>query len=178
MADVIRSRIGQVLLEKGVTDEETIKKALEIQEECEADNRRRRLGDILVEDLQLDHDKVFSAIAETYAFKKLDLAAEEINEERVEFIKKLFDDMPDEVVDTAIAHHMIPFKASEDQPGLIYLITPDPTNNELAMIAARMKLKRYESLYAPLSEIQNLIEKAAPTRNDFLEMVEEASQSV
>ena len=63
-----RSRIGQILLSEGVIDDEIEQRTAEIQ----AQNTGRKFGEILVQDLGVDHHAVFSRVARVYAFKEFD----------------------------------------------------------------------------------------------------------
>ena len=59
------------------------------------------------------------------------------------------------------------------------LITPDPSSKDVTSLATRCGFRRFDVLYARKDKIEELLEKLTPeTENDFLEMVEQASEDL
>jgi hypothetical protein len=67
-----RNRLGAALVEKGHLDAQGLERALQLQ--VEGEKTGRRFADILVDDLGLDRDLVFSELARLYAFREIDLS--------------------------------------------------------------------------------------------------------
>jgi len=58
----INYQLGASLLKKNILDMDTLKKALEIKEK-ENSNIRRNLAQILVNDFNFEHDKIYREVA-------------------------------------------------------------------------------------------------------------------
>src|SRR5262245_48260010 len=78
-----RNRLGAALVEKGHLDAEGLERALALQ--VEGEKSGKRFADILVDEMGLDRDLVFSELARLYAFREIDLATEPMDDERFEF---------------------------------------------------------------------------------------------
>lgn len=73
-----KDKLGQSLLKKNIISEDTLKRALRLKEQ-EDTTKKRSLAQILVSDFNIDHDSVFSEVADLYGFKKISLVHENIN---------------------------------------------------------------------------------------------------
>ncbi len=174
MADIdITDKIGYTLLKKGVVDYETLEKSLQIRE-SEDKKTRRNLGQILVTDFQVDHDAVFREVANLYAFREIIITDEVVTEERLQFIKKYVDLVPDSSRDLMIQTKMLPFQFDEKQADKLIIIACDPTDRNIPVIARHFNVKKYEVCYCRLKSIQSLMEQAITLENEFLKLLEGA----
>ena len=167
-----RNRIGEILLSKGIVTPEQERKAAEIQ----ARNPDRKFGEILVHDLGVDHHTVFGELARLYAFREIDLKAETLDEGRVKFIKDILDGLPEEVRNAAVLKQALPLRTAEGQRDVLVVVTPDPTDREVASLAMRFGYRRPEIFYARRDGMEELIKRVAPPRNDLLDFIEKAGQ--
>ena len=165
-----KNRIGEILLSKGIITPEQEQKAGQIQ----ARNPDRKFGEILVDEIGVDHHAVFGEIARLYAFREIELKAEEIDEGRVKFIKDILDGLPEEVRDQAVARQALPFKAAEGRRDALIVITPDPTDREVASLSLRFGYRRPEIFYARRDAVADLLKRVAPPKNDLLDFIEQA----
>ncbi|MBI4535301.1 MAG: type II/IV secretion system protein, partial [Ignavibacteriae bacterium] len=94
----ITDKIGFALLKKGIIDYETLEKSLKVKD-SEGKKNRRNLGQILVNDFNIDHDSVFGEVADLYAFREIDLSEEQLDKSRIDFIRKLIDTLPENARD-------------------------------------------------------------------------------
>ncbi len=179
MADVdITDKIGYTLLKKGIIDYETLEKSLRVKETEATKKERRNLGQILVTEFNADHDAVFREVANLYAFREIYIADENIEKNRIDFIKKMVDGLPDGNRDLLIQTKMLPLKFDDKQPDKLVIICSDPTDRNIPVIARNFNVKKYEITYCRLKDLQNLLEQVIPPQNEFLKLLEDNQISV
>ncbi len=169
----ITDKLGYTLLKKGVVDYETLDRALKIKEQ-EDSKTRRSLAQILVSDFGVDHDSVFKEVANLYGFREIYLADENIDKNRIDFIKKLVEPLPQALKEQMRTEKILPLKYDEQRPDKLILISADPTSRAIPLIARALGAKRYEVCYVRLKDIQNLFDKVFPPENEFLKVLEES----
>jgi len=167
----ITDKIGFALLKKGVIDYETLEKSLRVKDSEDKKNRRN-LGQILVNDFGADHDAVFREVADLYAFREIYIADEAIDKSRIDFIKKYVDGLTQNVRDMVVQSRMLPLKFDDKQPDKLIIISADPTDRRIPLIAREFGAKKYEVAYCRLKDIQNLLEQVIPPENEFLKLLE------
>lgn len=174
----ITDKIGYTLLKKGIIDFETLEKSLKLKDSEENKKNRKNLGQILVSEFGADHDAVFREVANLYAFREIYLADENLDDNRIAFIKKLVDSLPDQQREMMIQSKMLPLKYDERQTDKLIIIAADPTDRNLPVVARSFNVKKYEICYVRLKDLQNLMEKVAPKQNEFLKMLEDSAITV
>ena len=171
MPDIdITDKIGYTLLKKGIIDYETLEKSLYIKEGEDKKNRRN-LGQILVKEFKLDHDLVFREVANLYAFREIYLNDEQIDSQRIDFIKKYIDALPDNYRDLLIQTKMLPLRFDEKQSDKLIIIASDPTDRNIPSIARNFGVKKYEVCYCRLKDLQGIMEHVLPLENEFLKLL-------
>ena len=171
MPDIdITDKIGYTLLKKGIIDYETLEKSLRVKDGEEKKNRRN-LGQILVSDFNIDHDLVFREVANLYAFREVYLNDENVGSQRIDFIKKFVDALPEGQRDLLIQTKMMPLKFDEKQGDKLIIIASDPTAREIPNIARNFGVKKYEVCYCRLKDLQGLMEQVIPPQNEFLKLL-------
>ena len=167
----ITDKIGFALLKKGIIDYETLEKSLKVKESEEKKNRRN-LGQILVNDFNADHDAVFREVADLYAFREIYLADEKLDKPKIDFIKKLVDNLPANIREMLLQTKMVPLRFDEKQPDKLIIIAADPTDRRIPLVARNFGAKKYEVAYCRLKDLQNLFEQVIPPENEFLKLLE------
>ena len=167
----ITDKIGFALLKKGVIDYETLEKSLRVKDSEDKKNRRN-LGQILVNDFGADHDAVFREVADLYAFREIYIADEAIDKSRIDFIRKYVDGLTQNVRDMVVQARMLPLKFDDKQPDKLIIISADPTDRRIPLIAREFGAKKYEVAYCRLKDLQNLVEQVIPPENEFLKLLE------
>jgi type IV pilus assembly protein PilB len=167
----ITDKIGFALLKKGVIDYETLEKSLKVKESEDKKNRRN-LGQILVNDFGADHDAVFREVADLYAFREVYLSDETLDKNRIEFIRKFVDALPQNMREMLIQTRMLPLKFDDKQPDKLIIVAADPTDRRIPLIARNFGGKKYEVAYCRLKELQGLIDQVLPPENEFLKLLE------
>jgi type IV pilus assembly protein PilB len=178
MPDVdITDKIGYTLLKKGIVDYETLEKSLHVRE-TEDKKTRRNLGQILVRDFNVDHDAVFREVASLYAFREIIIDDETLTSERIDFIKRFIDPLPDYYKDLLIHTKVLPLRFDEKQPDKLILVACDPTDRNIPAIAREFPVKKYEVCYCRLKDLQGLMEQVIQVENEFLKLLANADVDI
>ncbi len=165
-------KIGYLLFKKGIIDSNMLEKALA----AKANDRhklKRNLAQILVQEFNYDHDTIFHEVAILYAFRELDVKAEEIPEERINAIREMINKVPEQIKAQMIEHGVIPFMYDERVPDKLILAAIDPTDRNIPKIAFGLKVQKYEVIYIRKKTFDKLIKVILPPENIYLKMMEE-----
>lgn len=169
------TRTGELLVQRGVIDQDLLEKAILIQ--SAESGQRRKLGEILVQDLNCDRHEIYRELARIYAFSEVDLEHEEMTERRVQFIKNSYEALDKHDRDELLKSNILPFSVDARGDTLLVL-TDDPTDRDRAQIAKKFRFRHTELAYARHEVLQKWIEAIYPTTNEFLQIVEDASNKM
>ena len=167
----INYRLGEILLKKGIVDKETLGKALEVQEK-EPSGKKRKLGEILIDEFDKDRNQVYREIALAYGFNEFDTSGAIIDEERIRFIKNVFDNLKNGNREKILNKRLLPFSLDKKKKDVLIIICPDPTDREISNLAVHIGYPKYEVLYACTEFVDELVEKAGIHTNEFLQNLE------
>ncbi len=171
------TRSGDLLVQRGVLDAETLEKALILQS-SEPESRRRKLGEILVDDLSCDRHEIFRELAHIYAFSEIDLEKETLTDQKAQFIKGLYETLEKEDRDELIRHNIIPFRIDDRREDTLLVLMDDPTDRDMRALAKKLRFRHIELAYARREQIRRWIEKIYPITNEFLQIIEEAAGQI
>ncbi|GAB4336238.1 MAG: GspE/PulE family protein [Calditrichia bacterium] len=173
----INDRLGIRLLKMGVIDFKTLEKALRMKE-SEDPTRRRNLAQILVQDFGINHDKVYQQVCELYGFREIKMKNENITNNRIDFMRKMLEPLPEAVVEIMKKERILVYKYDENRPYKLILIAADPTNKNIPLIARALGAKRYEVCYVHSEDIEGLLMVVFPEENQYLKVLEDLSQEI
>lgn len=162
-----RNRIGDRLLQKGFVTREIVDKAVKRQR-SDPPAGKRKLGDILIEDFNVNRHVVYREIAEMYAFKEVDLSNGALNDENVSVIKQFHSRLSDNLKEDIKKLLILPYRTDPDNKYILYIAAADPTRLEIPVIASALGYTRYESHYCQGDILQTVIEKILPAQNEYL----------
>jgi type IV pilus assembly protein PilB len=165
-------KIGYLLYKKGILDSATLEKAL-LAKANDKSKIRRNLAQILVQDFDFDHDKIFREVSILYAFRELETKPSEIPDERINSIKNLMDHAGDAIKELMIRNSAIPFMYDERIKDKLILAAIDPTNRHIPRIAFGMNATKYEVIFINKSHYDELIQRIVPVENEFLKALED-----
>lgn len=166
------SRLGEILLEEGIIDQSTLKKALEIQE---SSSNTRRLEDILVSDFNIDHDAIFGTLANLYAFRTYRVNPEELDKTQIRHTREILSKFPDEFKKELTFHRVLPYQVSYGARNKLLVLAANPTDKIVEKIPLLTEFKKYEVVYTPLKTIEELIDIISPQENEFLDLLKETT---
>ncbi len=164
-----RRHIGDILVQRGIISDEQLSQALSIQDKS-VDNSPRRLGQILSTKVGIDRHLVIKAIAEIYAFREINLEAQDFNKDHLKNIKNLINRLPKDVVEELMLHDALPYSTSNDR---IIIATSDPTDPVIPNLAEKLNFKHYELAYCRAENLSKLINLVYEQKNEFLELLDE-----
>ncbi len=165
-------KIGYLLFKKGIIDSTILEEALHAKAN-DKHKIKRNLAQILVQDFNFDHDKIFREVAILYAFRELETKPEEIPPERIESIKNMMEQASDSVKEMMMKHFVIPFMYDERIKDKLILASIDPTDRHMPRIAFGLNAKKYEVIFIKKSDYEKLIKIILPPENEFLKAMEE-----
>jgi len=169
-------KIGYLLLKKGIIDEKILAEALKVKND-DSTKQKRNLAQILVQEFNFDHDTIFREVAVLYAFKELNIKAEDLPEERINEIRRIMSSRGDEIKAAMLEHHVIPYAFDRMREKLV-LAAVDPTDRFLTKIAYDLNAKKYEVNYLRKRDYERIINIISPPENEFLKSLEESHEEM
>lgn len=170
-------KVGYLLLKKGIIDTKILEQALKIKE-TDQTKLKRNLAQILIDEFKFDHDIIFREVAVLYAFKELNVHPEELADDRIAEIKNMMTKQGNEVKQLLLDHRVIPFKFDDRIKDKLILAAVDPTDRALAKIAFSLNAKKFEINYLRKKDYDKLIGFLVSTENEYLKMMQEASETI
>lgn len=165
----LKQRVGEILVEQEIITREQLDKAFEIMD-MEPEVIRRRISQVLCDDVGADRHKVMKAIADFYAFREIGSMTDLGNLERVNDIKRTLSDLPNDKVSKLINRKALPYRYER---GTLVVGATDPTDPEILVIANSMNLKSYEVAYMRLDVFDALLGVVYEKKNEFLDLLED-----
>lgn len=147
-------RLQDVLVKEGITTKESIEKAFEAQR---SKQDKRRLIDILIDDLGADRDAVYALVARHYSFEEVNPTPIFEDKERLKFIRNTLEAIPPRFYELAVKMKIVPFEVvNANGVEKIVLITPDTTHPEVHSVARAFGYQKYEFKYVALGDFTEL----------------------
>ncbi len=146
-------RFIDLLLKHKVVNMEMVARAIEIHNN---DEQKRRLLDILTEDLAVDRDVIFKYVAQHYSFETVSAASVFGNKDKLRFIKKELQSLHPFYYELAVRRKILPFELYTNGVDKLIVITPDPTHPDVSKVAKAFKYRRAEIKYISLGEFNEL----------------------
>jgi len=159
-------RVVQVLLRKEIVTTAQVEAAAELRRKK---GLREPLWRVLAGTSEVDRAAVFKQAAITYAFR---VGPVEDRPPSADFVKSTLSSYSEELRDQLMALNAAPYAYAQDQgSGLIKLvfITDDPMRPELQRVMHALELERFELCYAPRTIVREVLDKAYPRKNEYLE---------
>ncbi len=170
-------RIGQILVQKRIINQTIFQKAILAQKQ-EPAGKQRRLQQILVEDFRVDRHQVYSAIAQLYAFKQVDLSTEKLGDTQLDFIRKTLDTCTEEARSKLLNKRVLPFRGSASNKNVLTVIAGDPLDREIPVLLKDLPYTQIEIAYCQFEQVGALIDRVMAFKNEFLQQLEASLQNV
>ena len=161
-----KREFGDLLVEKDIISPDQLLAALEIISR-EPHDKRRKLPQVLVDDLRGDRDKIYDEIADYYAFRKLTIKEEELDDEALAFVRKHLNGLPPTARSMALEFRVLPLMMDPDRPERLLVVTPDPTRKEVYAIARSLPFQKFEICYVKLKQWEDLWQRVNVTRSGY-----------
>jgi len=150
-----KKELGDILIDKGIIQPDVLERAVAVLNK-EENKGRRKLPQILVEQFKMDRDLVYREVADYYAFRTLDISMETIDDGVLGFIRKELTSLPESIREMVHENNVLPYSIDPERPGMLLVITPDPTKPEVYKIARTFHYQKFEICYVPLSQWDGL----------------------
>jgi type IV pilus assembly protein PilB len=164
------------LVRKGIVARQCVQDAIIFRQRFK-NGDRKQLFKILIDKFNISGEKVFEHFANYYSFRVIDLSQVAMDANFYSFITQNVKKLTHTVRDQALAAKVLPFQLSESDPNKILVITPDPSEADVASIARSFSFPKYEICYIPLSGYEELLYKLSLDKRDYSadheELVEE-----
>ncbi len=170
-------RIGTRLAKRGLIDQETLERALQLQSE-DPSASRRRLGQILTEECGVEADPIAREVASMYGFPEVDLSEEAISESEFSVATEILSELSEEFLDELRELPLVPLADREGGRSPIRLVTPDPTDPGIARLARQMGLARFEIVFALESSVRDFFYRVAQDENRYLRDLSRAQDEI
>lgn len=172
-----KKELGDILVEKRVISPEQLLQALDILSR-ETTEKRRRLPQVLVDDLKINHDKVYREIADYYAFRTLSVVQETIDDDGLVFIRAEMNALPIPIRTMAFENRVMPLREDAERPGRLLVITPDPTRREVYSIARSFSFQKFELCYVNLAQWEELWQRVNISRAGYATLETDAREGM
>lgn len=150
-----KKEFGEVLIEKGIITPDILLNALDAMSKEDQKNRRK-LPEVLVEDFNVDRNKVYQVVADFYAFKTLDTTSYTVDDTVLAFVRKELNGLPVSIRELAVEHRVLPFMVDPENPERLFVITPDPTKPTVHLIARTFPYRKFEIFYVNFDQYEEL----------------------
>ncbi len=167
--ELVGNKLAYLLLKKGIIDTNTVNKAIFLKQKYSQDGKgRKNLAQILVQDLNFDHDLIFREVASFYAFRTVDIDIKNLSETFITDIRNLLDTYDIELKKLLLHVKMLPLMFDINNKNKLIIGAIDPTDKEILRIIQRLNVERYEITYLPPAVYEKLIEILIPPENEYL----------
>lgn len=164
-----KRELGDLLVDKGIITPDQLLSALEILSR-ESHEKRRKLPQVLVDDLRVDRDLIYEEVAEYYAFRKLQIGEEQVTEEVLAFIRKQLGTLPTAVRAQALEVRTLPYMMDPNRPERLLVVTPDPTRKEVYLVARSFAIQKFEICYVKMGQWEELWQRVNITRSGYADL--------
>ena len=169
-----RNELGKLLLKKEVVEPQILERALR---SLNGNGKfSQSLAQVLVNDFKFEHDKIYSELAELYAFKKLEIEESEESSPQISRIVKFMECYDTDFRKQLIKHKIIPFCFDDEIENKLVFGAVDPTDPELPKVVNKLNLNSYEIAYLPPQHYKKVLDVIAPKENEFLKNIGETEE--
>jgi type IV pilus assembly protein PilB len=170
-------KIGYMLLRKGIIDSDILEKALEAKNN-DRNKQKRNLAQILVQDFNFEHDKIFTEVSLLYAFREFDQDVNNLPHDLSENMKKMMNNAGDALKALMRSSGVLPYKFDERQKDKLLIAATDPTEKNIPKIAFGLNAKKYEVIFIRKRDYDRIMEKMFPPENEYLKLLEEIPSEI
>ncbi|HUN66128.1 MAG TPA: GspE/PulE family protein [Bacteroidota bacterium] len=148
-------RLVDRFIEQGIVTKEKIEQVLEIQRKL-GPKEKKRILDILIDDVGVDSDAILKIVAEHYSFESVDPNPVLDNKEHLQSIREQLDSLTAFYYEMAIRLKVLPFEIQSNGVEKLVLITPDPTHPDVHTVARAFRFQKYEIKHVTLQHWNEL----------------------
>ncbi|MDP8210585.1 MAG: ATPase, T2SS/T4P/T4SS family, partial [Candidatus Stygibacter australis] len=136
----------------------------------------QQLARILFSEFNIPHDHIYGTLAELYAFQRISITVEQVDEKTQQHTKEILQEIPEELRNKLLYNKILPFKVITRNREILQILAADPTTKQVLEIPGQTRFKRYEVIYCPLAILNDIINLISPRKNEFLDLLEETGE--
>ncbi len=171
------TKFGVYLVEKGYFPQDFIER-VNVRLREFGDTSPSAMARMLVEEYKVSHDTVYEALSKLYAFANYEVDPESLEKVHIDHTMEILKNFPDEFKRKLFFRKVFPFKLQNSSRESLVVLAADPTDRIIKDIPIETPYKRYEVYWCNLKTIEDLIQKIAPQKNEFLQMLQEAGDVI
>ncbi|HOZ01546.1 MAG TPA: GspE/PulE family protein [Candidatus Syntrophosphaera sp.] len=167
---------GKYLVDKAGFPGDIVDKALRRMEEF-GEKTPSALAAIMETDFLIPHDKIYGNLASYYSFGELAVDPEKLGNKELKANRDILAKFPEDLKKKLLYHKILPFTPDNgvNREGLKVLAS-NPTHKLIQEIPHKTPYKRIDVYWCKLAIIDELIDKIAPQKNEFLQMLTESGE--
>lgn len=168
------NELGKLLLKKEIVEPQILERALH---SLNGNGKiSKNLAQTLVNDFKFEHDKIYTELADLYAFKKLKIDESDESNLQVNKIIKFMESYDADYRKLLISHKLLPIDFDDEIKNKLIFGTVDPTNPEIPKLINKLKLNSYEIAYLPPEDYKKILDVIDPKENEFLKNIGETEE--
>lgn len=171
------TKFGIYLIEKGYFPRDFIERVTARLHEF-GDISPSAMARLLVSEYKIAQDTVYEALSKLYAFTTIEIDPELIDPKQIEHTKDILNKFPDDFKKKLFFRKIFPLKVQNSNRETLLVLASDPLEKLIQDIPNQTPYKRYEVAWTKLHTIEELIQKIAPQKNEFLQLLEEAGDVI
>ena len=127
-------------------------------------------------EFNVPHDHIYGTLAELYAFQRITIQLDQIDEKAQQHTKDILAEIPEDLRNKLLYNKILPYKVITRNREILQVLAADPTTKQVLEIPGRTRYKRYEVIYCPLTILNEIINLISPRKNEFLDLLEETGE--
>lgn len=171
------TKFGNYLIENGYFTYDHIEKVTQRLHEF-GDTSPSACVKLMISEFRAQHDLVYEALAKFYAFAALDIDVEALDPNQIAQTKDILSKFPEDFKKKLLFRKIFPFQLQNAARETLLVLASDPTEKILQEIPQQTPYKRFEIAWCKAKTIEDLIQKIAPQKNEFLQLLEEAGEII
>ena len=171
------TKFGNYLVENGYFNLEFMEKVTVRLMEF-GDSSPSALARLLVSEFKVAADTVYGAMSKLYAFSTFDIDPELIDNNQLNQTKDILQKFPEDFKKRLFFHKIFPYRIQSAARETLLVLASDPTEKLMQEIPQLTPYKRFEVAWCKQKTIEDLIQKIAPQKNEFLQLLEEAGDVI
>jgi type IV pilus assembly protein PilB len=144
------------LIRKNIVSEADVNSAILLKKKNNGSDKRL-LFQILIDEFHNDRELIYSEFVHYYSIKVIEYHGSDTESETLKFINKVLNSLPLKLREAALVNKILPFQVAENDSFKLQIVTPDPSNREIAAVARTFSYLKYEICYMPIADYNILI---------------------
>ncbi|MCB0277703.1 MAG: Flp pilus assembly complex ATPase component TadA, partial [Calditrichaeota bacterium] len=170
-------QLGRNLVKQNVIPFETLEQALKIKQSDPYTNQRT-LAQVLIDEFEVDPDRIYTEMAQVNNVPALDLAQENLSDKRLQGMRKMFERLSPSMKELAKNEQILIFDyIAKPVPKFIFA-SVNPANPNISVLARALGTRRHEVRHLITANYVMLQDRIFAPTNEFLENLADTSLEI